>query len=139
MRLKVLAFMLFATPALAGDHRVTLVTDPLVQKECGQCHMTFQPSFLTANGWNKVMDGLANHFGDNAELSPDKNKSVRAWLVGHAGGGKRAGDGTRITETRWFVHEHDFADRIWKRPEVGAKSNCPACHKQAEQGLYDDD
>ena len=139
MRLNLFVLMLLAAPAWAGGHRVTAVSDPLVQKECGQCHMAFSPSFLTADGWNKIMDGLANHFGDNAELSADKASKVRAWLVGHAGAGKRAGDGLRITETRWFRHEHDFPDRVWKRPEVGAKSNCPACHKQAEQGWFDDD
>ncbi|MCR6631855.1 MAG: diheme cytochrome c [Magnetospirillum sp.] len=32
-----------------------------------------------------------------------------------------------------------FPKKTWKRPDVVSKSNCPACHRGAEQGDYDDD
>jgi hypothetical protein len=44
----------------------------------------------------------------------------------------------RITETREFLREHHFPDRVWKRPDVVTKSNCAACHPAAERGYYED-
>ncbi|MBC7908054.1 MAG: diheme cytochrome c [Rhodospirillaceae bacterium] len=128
-----------ALPALAGDHRVAPVRDALVQKECGQCHMTFQPGLLPAASWERMMDKLADHYGDNAAVSAEKGAAIRAYLTANAGRDRRGGTPSRITEARWFTHEHDFPAPVWKRPEVVTKSNCPACHQGAEQGLYDDD
>lgn len=133
------ALSLAALPSLAGDHRVAPVRDALVQKECGQCHMAFQPGLLPAASWNRMMDNLTDHFGDNAALSAEKAAPIRAYLAANAGRDRRGDTPARITEARWFTHEHNFADKVWKRPEVVTKSNCPACHQGAEQGLYDDD
>ena len=46
---------------------------------------------------------------------------------------------SRITEQRWFRHEHDFPDRVWQRPEIRSRANCEACHRNAAQGSYEDD
>ena len=35
--------------------------------------------------------------------------------------------------------KHRFADKVWKDPKVVTKSNCPACHRGADQGWYEDD
>lgn len=131
--------LLAATPALAGDHRLGTVKDPLVIKECGQCHMAYQPGLLPAASWEKMMDTLSNHFGDDASLTPEKSAAIRSYLVNNAGRTRHGDVPARITEARWFVHEHDFPAKEWKRPEVMTKSNCAACHRGAEQGLYDDD
>lgn len=140
MRSLILAAALtFAAPAWAGDHRVAPVSDALVRKECGQCHMAFQPGLLPAASWERMMGNLADHFGDNAALSADKTSAIRAYLTANAGRERRGDTPARVTEARWFTHEHAFPDRVWKRPEVVTKSNCPACHQGAEQGLYDDD
>lgn len=133
------AVTMAALPALAGDHRVAPVRDPLVQKECGQCHMTFQPGLLPAASWERMMDNLADHFGDNATVSAEKGAAIRKYLVANAGRDRRGEAPASITAARWFIHEHDFPEKVWKRPEVVTKSNCPACHRGAEQGLYDDD
>jgi hypothetical protein len=141
MRILILAtvFSLAALPTLAGDHRVAPVRDALVQKECGQCHMAFQPGLLPAASWGRMMDNLADHFGDNATLPAEKGAAIRSYLMANGGRDRRGDTPARITEARWFTHEHNFPDRVWKRPEVVTKSNCPACHQGAEQGLYDDD
>lgn len=140
MRTLILAAALTAAlPAWAGDHRVAPVRDTLVQKECGQCHMAFQPGLLPAASWDRMMGNLADHFGDNATMSAEKTAAIRTYLTANAGRDRRGDIPARITVARWFAHEHDFPDRVWKRPEVVTKSNCPACHQGAEQGLYDDD
>lgn len=145
------ALLLLSPPAIAGDDRVPPVTDDLTRKECGQCHMAFQPAFLPARSWEKMMDDLADHFGEDASLTPAKAQAIRAYLTTNAG--DRVGNGVarsfmrwvapegapqRITENPAFLREHNFRDDVWKRPEVGARSNCPACHVDAERGWFED-
>lgn len=142
-----------AGPALAGDDWVPPVKDPLVLKECGACHMAFQPAFLPARSWNRMMDELANHFGEDASLPADKAKPIRDYYAAHAGDIVSAGrarkymqwvapGGTpqRITENPDFDRKHRrIPDRVWQDPKVVTKSNCPACHHGADKGYYEDD
>jgi len=45
----------------------------------------------------------------------------------------------RITETRWFVHEHDEVPaRAWKHPKVKSAANCTACHADADKGNFNE-
>lgn len=125
-----------ATASLADEiERVPPVTHAATQKECGECHMAFQPGLLPAASWNRVMDGLTDHFGERASLPEAVAADIRAYLAGNAG----RGDGRllRITEQRWWLHEHDFRADIWRRKEVGSKANCEACHRLAGKGDYD--
>lgn len=135
------AALILAAGSAVADDNVPPVRDALTRKECGECHMAFQPALLPADSWRRMMGNLADHFGDNATLSPDKAKAIEAYLVGNARNGWRDGAAPgRITETRWFVHEHrKIPERVWARADVVTQSNCVACHKGAEQGLYDDD
>jgi hypothetical protein len=137
-----------------GDERIPPVTDPVVKKECGSCHMLFPPQFLPKRSWQKLMDGLSSHFGENASLAPAQRAAVLEVLLAHAadapGAGRAASkfaasvpDGEtplRITETARWVREHRKirADK-WTSPAVKSKLNCVACHKQAEQGIFEDD
>jgi hypothetical protein len=148
MRLAILTatILLSAAPALADGHRVQPVTDPLVLKECGACHMAFPPAFLPAQSWNRIVDGLADHFGDDASLPPDKAAAVRTYLAANAGTARNyarwvapGGAPLRITDNPAFLHKHRFPERVWKDPKVVTKSNCPACHDAAEKGDFDDD
>ena len=138
-----LAALIIAAGGAAGAaasalERVPAIAHAATAKECGECHMAFQPALLPAGSWLRIMDGLADHFGEDASLPADLTASIRAYLAGNAG---RSGDPaiTRITERSWFVKEHRFPAAVWQRPEIKTKSNCLACHPRAEQGSYDDD
>lgn len=144
--------LLAAFPALAGDDRVPPVKDALVQKECGGCHMAFQPAFLPAQSWRRMMDDLANHFGEDAGLPADKAQAIRDYLTANAGDVATTGRARkymrwvtpgstpqRITENPDFQRKHRFAETVWRNPKVVTKSNCPACHGGADRGWYDDD
>lgn len=123
------------SPALAdGTERVPPVSHAATQKECGECHMAFQPALLPAMSWNRIMDGLSDHFGDRATLPDAVAADIRTYLARNAG----RGDGRllRITEQRWWLHEHDFRVDPWRRKEVGSKANCEACHRLAGTGDY---
>lgn len=127
------------TAASANEmERVRPVAHAATQKECGECHMAFQPQLLPAASWDRIMDELSTHFGDNASLDPQAVADIRSYLMSNAG---RRGDGRlmRITEQRWWAREHDFRPQIWSRSDVRSKANCTACHRDADKGLYDDD
>jgi hypothetical protein len=99
------------------------------------------------------MGGLEQHFGENASLDPATQADILRFLEANAAdsGRSRMGDkvmqrmGTkatplRITETTWFVRKHDEVPRAtWSRKAVGSAANCAACHRQAEQGVFDED
>jgi hypothetical protein len=148
--LAALAVMLLAaTRAAAGDDQVPPVTDPVVRKECGACHMTFQPAFLPARSWRRLVDGLADHFGEDASLPAAQAEIIRTWLAANAGDVAAPGearkymrsvtpDGAplRITENPAFLRKHRFPESTWKDPKVMTRSNCLACHPAAEHGRY---
>lgn len=147
------AALLVATPALAGGNDwVPPVTDAVVQKECGACHMAFQPAFLPARSWDRMMNELDKHFDEDASLPADKAKIIRDYMTANAGDVVTKGRARkymqwvnpgatpqRITANPDFERKHRFADKVWQDPKVVTKSNCPACHMGADRGLYDDD
>ncbi len=125
------------------------VDNALYQTECGSCHFAYQPGFLPARSWRKLMGGLEDHFGDNAELSAEDKQAIEGYLVANAADNaseRRAqrflrsiGDATplRITEIRYFRHEHDEVPaRVIKQEQIGSLSNCSACHTRANNGSY---
>lgn len=135
-----------------GGKRVRPVTDQTVIEECGACHMVFQPAMLPARSWVAVMNGLADHFGENAALPDDKVKAITDYLVvnaGDAGGrpnrmvaGIAPGEAPlRISDTPYWVREHrgEVRPGAFEDPRVKSKANCVACHRGAEMGSYDDD
>lgn len=135
-----------------GGHYYPPVADPLVQEECGSCHIAFPPAMLPAASWIRMMADLKNHFGDDASLEPAVSAVVTAYLVKNAGdaGGRAYSEKLlrglppgasplRITELPKWVREHrKVPDREWKHKEVRTKANCAACHVDAARGYYED-
>ncbi len=135
-------------PARADDDYVRPVTDPLVKKECGACHLAFPAGFLPAASWKAIMAGLEDHFGDDASLDAEDAKKIEAYLVAHAADAgrrwrkRRGGEGKpplRITKLGWFVSEHRGEVSARARKRAGTMANCAACHRGAERGYFDDD
>lgn len=132
--------------ALADEfERVRPVEDKLTAKECSACHMLYPAGLLPAASWKTMMGGLKNHFGDNAELDADATAKITAYLVENAAyesGGTDAGE-VRISKQPWFERKHMKRDRIapetLKRRGAKSVSDCKACHRQAEQGYFEDD
>lgn len=122
------------------DERMPVAKNALWQTECGSCHVAFPPRLLPAESWRAVMSGLDKHFGSDASLDANATREIGAFLEKNAGSSRFQSFGKpmlRITETRWFLREHDeVAERVWKNPKVNSKANCAACHTQAEGGNY---
>lgn len=116
------------------------------REECGGCHIPYPPKLLPASSWRSMMGSLEQHFGTDATLADAQvTKQVTDFLVAHAGaegrvtGKKGEASPQRITDTRWFVREHDEvrAD-VWKRPSIKSPANCGACHQGAADGDFNE-
>ncbi len=130
---------------------VAPVTDPLYKEECGSCHFAYPPGLLPAASWQRIMAGLDDHFGDNAELDTQAGLQISKYLTAYAAdaSGYRRSRAIisslrysrtlplRITEIPYFRHEHrEIPRRIINLPDVGSLSQCNACHQRAEKGSF---
>ena len=112
-------------------------SNPAWKTECGSCHVAYPPQLLPARSWRAMMSGLDKHFGTDASIDPGTATEITAFLEQNAGRdrARTAEPQLRITESRWFVKEHDeVAAHTWKNPKSAA--NCAACHLNADQGDY---
>ena len=122
------------------------------QQECASCHIAYSPALLPRASWKELMTKLDQHFGENASLDPATQADILRFLELNAAdaGTSQLGQRVmrdmdrkaaplRVTETRWFVRKHDEVPRsAWTRKSVGSAANCAACHRKAEQGVFDD-
>lgn len=129
-----------ALPAQADGKRFD-VRNTAYQQECSACHLAYPPQLLSASSWRAVMNGLPRHFGSDASLEPAVHADILRYLEANAGRSDSSVAGRpqlRITETRWFVHEHsdELPRDIWKQPAVKSAANCAACHTAADKGDF---
>ncbi len=132
---------------------VAPVDNAFYKEECGSCHFPYQPGLLPARSWQRLMDGLEDHFAENAELEAADAEQLTTYLTENAAdtsdykrsrGISRslAKDDAplRISTTRYFKRKHhELPDRMVKdNPDVRSFSNCELCHERAAQGSYDE-
>jgi cytochrome c553 len=142
------------TSWFSSGRGVPPVQNEQYRTECASCHMAYSPGLLPARSWERMMTGLDDHFGDNAELDPDTAATIRKYLVDNAAdrvnyrrsakilrtiGPNEAP--LRVSETPYLVRKHDEipAHMIKGNPKVKSLSNCVACHTRAEEGEFNDD
>jgi hypothetical protein len=120
-------------------------------EECGSCHFPYQPGLLPARSWTKVMAGLEEHFGENAELPAGDVKTLTDYLM------KNAADHAdyrrskkimkslspddaplRASETPYLRKKHDQLSlkMVQNNPEVVSISRCESCHTKASTGSF---
>lgn len=119
---------------------VFTATNPKWKSECASCHVAYPARLLPAESWRALMGGLDKHFGTDASVDAVTNAEILAFLEKNASRRKPepvAKPILRITETRWYIREHDeVATRTWKDPRVKSAANCVACHTQAENSDF---
>ena len=120
----------------AEGGKLSSPNDPKWKEECGSCHTVYPPRLLTAENWQGLMGGLNKHFGANAALDAKDTKEILDFLQHHAGSGNsHSASSLRISDTPWFAHEHrEISSKTWSNPLVKSRSNCSACHVNAERG-----
>jgi len=129
------------------------VENEIYQSECGGCHFAYQPGLLPGQDWERIMESLVEHYGDDASLDELQATEIRSYLLDNAAdrarlsrarafsAGSDSGDVLpRITNTRYFQREHyEIPTRVVRgNAEVGSFSNCQACHRTADAGIYNE-
>jgi cytochrome b len=132
-------------------HRLRLLPqNPVYQQECGACHYALHPSLLPAASWAGLMTSLGEHFGEDASLDGPTTRSLTTWLVDNAAetfdteSANRfrvaaVDDPYRVSSTPYWVGKHaGIPPEVFGRQSIQSKVNCPACHRDAESGRFDD-
>lgn len=132
---------------------ISPVDNELYSAECGSCHFAYPPGLLPQAAWQQIMGALDEHFGDDASLDEQQATQIRNYLVNNAAdrsgqsrsrafaaGSNGSGPLPRITETHYFLKEHDEipARLVQGNKDVGSFSNCQACHRSADQGVFNE-
>lgn len=141
MTLAVAACLVAAPPARAVTPQDPSRADPaaLYRQECSACHAAFAPRLLPPASWDALMANLPRHFGTDASLDPAVQKRLAGWLTSQGAAGRARPEGDRITQSVWFLHEHsELAAGVWSRPSIKSPSNCGACHRGADSGVFDE-
>lgn len=133
---------------------VANASHPLYKEECGSCHMAYPPGLLSSASWTGLMNGLDDHFGDNAEIDAQTNKTITEFLTTNSAdnsdyrrsrkfvqGVKADNPPLRISETPYFKRKHDeIPAKVFKgNSKLSGFSQCNSCHKGAEKGMFDED
>ena len=134
---------------------------PIYEKECGSCHKPYPPFMLPTSSWERVKEGLKNHFGE--KISPNHKKednrislndqtvifnylknnsadkstreiSVKVMKSLNGARGRKS-----ITKIKiWKDIHKNIPPHIFKSKKVKRKANCFACHKNFEKGMLED-
>lgn len=143
-----------AQPEAISVANVAAVDNPLYEEQCGSCHFAFQPGLLPSASWEALLDGLDDHFGENAELAPAEAEAIKDYLLANAServatplGGLISGSippmktVLRITETPYFRAKHQLLESVLmdSLEQAIPHSNCTACHPGARAGDYKED
>lgn len=119
-------------------------------EECGSCHMAYPPGLMPPQSWQKVMSGLEDHFGENAELDTPTEKMLTQFLLKSSA--PREGvyrrmfrnlnqaAPLRITQMPYFrrIHNEIPARLIQGNEKVRSLSQCDSCHRDAKRGRFDE-
>lgn len=130
------AFVFASAVVHAEGGKTSVANNAKWQEECSSCHIAFPPRLLTADNWQRLMGRLDKHFGADATLDAKDSKDILDFLQRNAGSGARhSASSLRISETSWFTREHrEVSGKTWANPSVKSRSNCTACHVNAERG-----
>ena len=122
--------------------------NPLVAEECSACHMLYHPSLLPAKDWERITATLEDHYGEDASLDDESTAKIRDWLMANAAETadtraanvfqlNPAGGIKSLTDTAfWRARHRGLSDATFDNKAVRARSNCVACHEDAESGWF---
>jgi len=123
------------------------------RKECGDCHFDFHPSLLPSGSWKAVMEGLDEHFGEDASLKEKKRLSIENYLVTNSAERNLQSEASfkiltsipsgdkplRITKAPYWIRKHEkITSEVFKQKSIRSPLNCVACHAFAGIGSFED-
>lgn len=135
-----------------GEKNLAPVNNATYADHCGVCHFAYQPELLPSESWRRILDRTDDHYGETVDLDTDTRKAISGYLTSKAADQSssklsqkimRCLNGripVRITAIPYIRKEHhEIGPKVFSRTSVGSFSNCIACHRKADQGVYDDD
>ncbi|GAA7262537.1 hypothetical protein HpCK38_18560 [Helicobacter pylori] len=151
---KIITLFLMFVGSYAGGFGKSFApaTDPLYLKECASCHFAYQPALLPKASWQEMMKNLQNHFGVDASLDEEDAQKILQYLTDNAlenSNSKRARKIRNslqagviypsIQKIPYFERKHrKIPPYMIEQKEVKSLARCNACHKEAQNGNYDD-
>lgn len=155
--MKKLIFLAFSASVLfASSLKVTVapVNNELYIKECGSCHFAYPAGLLPSNAWNKMMNNLDNHFGDNASVDEKTFQSLSKYLNDNSAEknmnfkrSKKIVESLTsneipdsISTTPYMKKKHkEIKKELITQKEVKGLFNCTACHQNAKKGVFSEE
>ncbi|MEK6531187.1 MAG: diheme cytochrome c [Deltaproteobacteria bacterium] len=135
----------------AGE-RLMAPDNKLYKDECSSCHLAYPAGLLPGRSWEGIINESKRHFGEDLGLDDGTRKDLSVYLKANSSenaGGELAGKITRsigsvyperITEVPYIKKEHrKIREDVFKRQSIKSFSNCSACHRNAENGDFDED
>lgn len=144
--------LVFVGAYAGGGRAFSPATDPLYLKECASCYFAYQPSLLPKASWQEMMkisqittewmqvwmkkickkilayleqNSLENSF---SKKSRKIKSSMQSGVVY-----------TSIQDLPYFQRKHcKIPANLIQQKEVKSLARCNACHKEAQNGIYDD-
>lgn len=140
----------------SGKKGINPVKNNLYSEECGLCHFAYFPGLLPSRSWQKLVStsNLKGHFGEELEYDETERLLILKYLTDNSGDNseyrrskkiirsiKKHEVPIRITETRYIKKKHRKIppELITANSNVESLSNCDACHKESDKGIFDDD
>lgn len=129
-------------------------TEPVYLKACGDCHVPYPPYLFPERSWQRLMDGLDDHFNERIteqNISREARLSIRTYL--YANSAERSsreaaykmlrsiGERRPISASKvlyWRETHAGIDPAVYRRKSVLSRANCAACHHGFEQGRLDD-
>ncbi|MFQ5329302.1 MAG: diheme cytochrome c [Thermodesulfobacteriota bacterium] len=128
------------------------VDNALYKEECASCHFLYLPGLLPAKAWENIISGSEEHFGEDLVLDGETSTDLIAYLKANGAestGAKRSvkimrslGSTVpeRITTIPYIKKKHHgIRAKVLKRESIGTLSNCIACHRTADRGIFEED
>src|SRR6266404_3955686 len=118
-------------------------------EQCGDCHHPFHPSLLPRASWAVMMANLADHFGEDASMPRAKQEEITAYLERYAAEAwdTRAAQRFKFTSPNeplsitatpaWQGFHRHLDPAVFSSLSIRARSNCVACHSDADSGRFD--
>lgn len=144
--------MLLVSVSAIASQGVAPVTNDLYLRECGACHMAYQPGLLPARTWQALLSGLDKHFNENAELEAADLKKIRSYVIQNSADNSNfaisvkimkylgaADNPIKIMDVPYMAKKHRVLEnRLDKQNgKVSIKlSRCEDCHSHAAKGSY---
>lgn len=131
------------------DYKVQNIT---FVNECASCHTLYPPNLLPKKSWELLMSDLENHFGDDASIDQELNKSILDFLQKNSAenftieaswnflNSIKNQDIITLTKTSYWEKRHkNIPKKVFETSRVRSVANCKACHSDIEKGLIEDE